>query len=284
MAASRTEHVVFGAVATMPDTTSVIEKQIPAAILVKWQKLERRRKARSCALKVFGGVVGMLYATHLYLVLFEWERYGFMQHPLRGALLMLGLPSLVGLCIIITQCVSRSQRRTLHRMTRFSHAQTVPILLDALKLPTNDMMPKVFLALIPSLAQLKHSDAHLLNDAQRIMLYQTLATRTFALPLPSPQSAEYRLAALRAVEQIGDSKAIEFLEPIAADEWENVQVRQLAQEVLQSVRHRIDDVRQSQTLLRPSHETTDNSTLLKPAIPIAPEPDNLLRPVISRHV
>jgi hypothetical protein len=110
------------------------------------------------------------------------------------------------------------------------------------------------------LPQLQHSDALLLNETERTLLYQSLNSK----------NSEYVLTVLKALEQIGDGKALPYVEKLAypADKQhkQNETVMQAAQECLVFLKQRVEQQQISQSLLRPSDKAAAvPDTLLRPA-------------------
>lgn len=131
-------------------------------------------------------------------------------------------------------------------------------------------------ALLHLLPQLQHTDAFLLKDAERTLLYQSL----------NSTNPEYVLTVLKALEQVGDSKALPYVEKLVypADKQDkqnkrNEAVVQAAQECLVFLQQRIERQQISQSLLRPSDKATAvPDTLLRSASATQDtEPAQLLR-------
>jgi hypothetical protein len=129
------------------------------------------------------------------------------------------------------------------------------------------------------LPRLQASDADLLNTNQRACLYRSLTTVT--------NNSDYLIAALKALEQIGDGEALPFVERLAEGRQrtagaERVQVA--ARDCLPYLRLRADKARASQTLLRASSASdTPPNLLLRPAQSRDDaEPEQLLRPGTPR--
>jgi HEAT repeat protein len=88
-----------------------------------------------------------------------------------------------------------------------------------------------------------------------------------------------KLAILKALEQIGDEKAISVVEYLAANAWD-AEVRTAARDCLPALRHRSELCRLANTLLRPAESLqTDSDILLRPAKGMAIEHEHLLRTI-----
>ena len=138
----------------------------------------------------------------------------------------------------------------------------------------HEVRSSVQTALVHLLPQLQHSDTLALNEIQRTLLYQSLL---------NSENPEYVIAALKALEQVGDGRALPYAQKLAspADKRrkQNAAVTQAAQECLGLLQQRIAQQQISQSLLRPSDRTASApDTLLRPAsITQDTEPAQLLR-------
>jgi hypothetical protein len=129
------------------------------------------------------------------------------------------------------------------------------------------------------LPRLQASDAGLLNANQRACLYRSLTTVT--------NNPDYLIAALKALEQIGDGEALPAVERLAEGRQRTAgaeRVQAAARECLPYLRLRADKARASQTLLRASSASdTPPKLLLRPAQSRDDaEPEHLLRPGTPR--
>ncbi len=118
------------------------------------------------------------------------------------------------------------------------------------------------------LPQLQHSDAGLLNEQQQTLLCQSLNNK----------NTEWIRTVLKALEQIGDSKAVPYVESLAMASTTEPETREAAQECLLYLKQRLEQQQASQSLLRPSASSSRPDMLLRAAtIPDAIEPNQLLR-------
>jgi len=122
----------------------------------------------------------------------------------------------------------------------------------------NKMAAQLLTRLLP---RFRASDAKLLTDGQHTALLRTL-NRTNATP-------EYFVAVLKALEQIGDARALPVVESLATGRRATIAPRRVqaaAQDCLPFLRVRCDQQRASQTLLRASDAAgMQTDTLLRPA-------------------
>jgi len=140
----------------------------------------------------------------------------------------------------------------------------------------NKMAVQLLTRLLP---RFRASDAKLLTDGQHAALLRTL-NRANGNP-------DYFVAVLKALEQIGDARALPVVESLAAGRRATVAPRRVqasAQDCLPYLRIRCDQQRASQTLLRASDAAgMQPDTLLRPAQGVGKaEAIELLRPGTSR--
>lgn len=135
----------------------------------------------------------------------------------------------------------------------------------------------VTLILTRLLRQVKASDSNLLNAAQKMMLYTGAARLPTSFSGKPHQRLELNLAMVKAIEQIGDEKAVPFLNALIENDWESTTLTPAARIALEAVTQRTEQTKDSRMLLRAASDN-DNSTLLKPAMPTDAEEDSLLRP------
>lgn len=173
--------------------------------------------------------------------------------------------------------VSQQQKNAASELAKLRPKRAVGPLADALEYGDKSIRTLASSALQDILPQLQASDDHLLNVEQRGRLYNVLKRARFK------QDALLMIAILKALEQIGDEKALPAVENLAKIESCNGMeplVKEAAQECLPALTERVERQRRAQTLLRPA-AAPDNPAelLLRPAPGAAPaDPDRLLRP------
>lgn len=199
----------------------------------------------------------------------------------RGVFVVL-LPFAAYSVVVIAKMASLFANSSLHEdaLTQIRDVRAVAPLLSVVARLDQSLQPKFTLALTRLLPLVKASDASLLDAGRRTILYESLFPGSLFVAGNDAQKKEYRLAALQAIEQIGDDKAITILEKILAYAYENKEIREAAEITLEAMKQRAEHTKQSQTLLRASHDNAADSMLLKPATTHDAEQDNLLRPVI----
>jgi hypothetical protein len=160
--------------------------------------------------------------------------------------------------------------------------QIVGLLIEQLGVSSNLSEGRALVgALTTLLPQLNASDAHLLNERQRECLYRLLrGTTTFKVTLR--HVADFRLSVLKALEQIGDAKAIPVVERIAnmrVKTPEQTEIRDAARNCLPLLRANAGNIASDLTLLRASaNAEVDTETLLRAAAATSSTaPEQLLR-------
>jgi hypothetical protein len=126
--------------------------------------------------------------------------------------------------------------------------------------------------LIKLLPRLKASDAFLLNTTQRALLCKALMARVNA--------ESFRIAILKAFEQVGDSTCLATVQRLADGEIANeaeARVRDAARECVPYLQARLEQEKAAQSLLRPSAAGHSSETLLHPVAASPTEPALLLR-------
>lgn len=126
------------------------------------------------------------------------------------------------------------------------------------------------------LLRVKASDAAHFNDEQMEALIGLLAPRNPHRILLR-QFPELPLAALKALEQIGDSRAIEAVRRLTTGR-QNRRYHDAAQECLASLEQQVHTRAYHRTLLLPASAETGGATLLRPTLPQTErQPELLLR-------
>ncbi len=136
----------------------------------------------------------------------------------------------------------------------------------------NTMAAHLLTRLLP---RLKASDTSLLTESQHAALGRTLTRNV--------KNADFLIAALAALEQVGDGRALPVVESLASGRVvtaDPFRVRGAAQDCLPYLQTRYAQQQASQTLLRASAlSEAPTDTLLRPAQGVADtEPAELLRP------
>ena len=188
----------------------------------------------------------------------------------------------------IVRGTSRRTRQTetdIAEMVQAGGIKAVGPLLEMLSVTANPpnivTLYRVLTALMP---QMKVSDAHLLNASQRGILNSQLMVISEWLEAPQYRE-DFLLAALRALEQIGDKSSlpvVEQLTKMVTPTDSRQRIKEAALECLPALQQNLSHVEQNQTLLRASHQpAADPNLLLRPIESSAPtDPDQLLRPAL----
>jgi hypothetical protein len=151
--------------------------------------------------------------------------------------------------------VGSAQAAIARMMARYQDLRVVGPLAAALLLPDDETRHLAALALRHLLPRLRADHADLLNEPQRNVLYRCLRRRDI----------ELSVAILKALEQVGDAKAVSHVERLA-DTAERVdpRVRKAAEECLPYLLIRIERENAPRILLRASSNAdTAPETLLR---------------------
>jgi hypothetical protein len=194
---------------------------------------------------------------------------------------MLCLPSF-GMAAVALRFMLRKPDWSAEEMTRIGGVQAVGPLLELLGSPKGPRQLKpLFVALIQLLPRMKASDSGLLTAGQRKLLYTLLkgGLNVYAKP---DLLLQYRLAVLKALEQIGDADAIPIVEHLATAKARTTDQKALkaaAIECLPSLLMNCSDVEDTKTLLRASSPETAAPEMLLRAVEFTPDshPKQLLQ-------
>ena len=176
-------------------------------------------------------------------------------------------------------CAGKARRRlgkTAQKMTQLDDPRAIGPLLAALYLNDPDVVGPAENALLRLLPRLQASDAKSITEAQRECLYQRLTIDD------ARSKSEFLIAALQAVEQIGDAKAVPYVEALAASTYRSMgarRVREAAIHCLPFLKARAEQKEWSDNLLRASSgQDTPSDALLLPVTDGSPtDPQHLLR-------
>ena len=177
--------------------------------------------------------------------------------------------------IIASGINSKRRKKTVEALAKSNDVRIVGPLCDTLSFRDAEMAKIAQETLIKILPRLQASDAHLLNREQRDRLYGTLTSGNKPLTL----------ATLKALEQIGDEKAIPEVEKLAnGTRFANIEeneIRDAANHCLPFLRERAAAQKAGQELLRASGLNMNTADLLRPTSSQATEPQELLRASVN---
>lgn len=183
-------------------------------------------------------------------------------------------------CYIITFCIMKIAElrwgQTASGMMFFDDPRAVGPLIEVLPLDNQIVVADAEKALTRLLSRLQASDADLLTAAQRDCLYRRLKIQDIE------KSAEFMIAALRALEQIGDAKALPSVEALAerrGNTVREIRVGEAAQHCLGFLKAKAEQKQSRDSLLRASSGLdTSAESLLRPTTESLPtDPQHLLR-------
>lgn len=183
--------------------------------------------------------------------------------------------------LLLRVCSQTIPRFDAQEIARMGGVKAVVPLLVAFQPASRKQRKEVEAALTMLLPQMKASDAHLLTSDARNQIQRWLGKYVnTAMDISCPD--ELRIAALKALEQVGNSDDIELVERLAnlkARSPAKARVKQAAIECLPMLREHCGEVASARTLLRASNaEDARPDTLLRAATGL-PEtsPAELLR-------
>jgi len=203
---------------------------------------------------------------------------------------------LLGVYADASTLLTRIIQNTVRALIRLQDRQAIGPLVEALDIEDSPLRLLVAEALTGLLPHLHASDACLLTDSQRGRLYRVLQRCSETARRPGYRLAPNRLRAqqtstlveltiaiLKAMEQVGDEKALPYVERMAscpAYSPAMERVRRAAQDCLPFLQMLIAQTAAIQTLLRPSGAPeAPHNLFLSPVLQSDPLPDLLVRPV-----
>jgi|SRR5579871_626403 len=182
-------------------------------------------------------------------------------------------------------------RRDVWNLARKYDLRSVGSLVDALGMEDGRSRQMVMESLIYLLPRLKSSDVSLLSASQQAKLRQIIS-----VPVESPlfknvedlfrptaeRMVQFRIAILKAFEQVGDSKALPIVERLARSKARTPaekRIQAAARECLPFLQARVAQETAPLTLLRASHRSQAGSeSLVRPALQNpSTDPQELLR-------
>ena len=205
-------------------------------------------------------------------------RHGF---PNPAALALLFSPA-IGMATLAVWLHFRKPTWNVKELTGVGGVEAIGALLELLGAPKAPrQVAPLIVALTQLLPQMRANDAGLLTKGQRRLLNSNLKSG-FNGRLDSVMTLNYRLAILKALEQVGDAAAIPVVSHLAngkARTTDQKTLKAAALECLPLLQSNFGGVEANQTLLRASAPEQAPATLLRPAT-FTPDaaPKELLRP------
>lgn len=257
---------------TRANAAQQLQQLGPAAIVPLLAVLEQERRKRAHRRRIFGWVMLVDFLCMVSLIawwlfsgtlLRKWSE--FPSETLRLIFYAWGSFS-------VFLAPSRLQRQVTRVLLHFDSVEAVGPLIDALEFDASPFLKTALTRLLP---RLKASDAHLLDVERRKRLYVKLQFES------SFTDAEFLIAIMRALEQVGDAAALPYVESWAnryVTSANGVRVRAAARHCLPFLQERAAQEHVSAHLLRPSASPAATSeSLLRPAEASEDTPDQLLR-------
>lgn len=146
-------------------------------------------------------------------------------------------------------------KTAIETLKRADDVRAIGALVEALEFMDMDTQSAACEALARLLPRLQATDATLLNPNQRKRLYRFLGKSDKRLIL----------ALLKALEQIGDSNALPYVERLATSKKVDTRIREAAQSCMPYLQFRQEEEHNIQTLLRAASTGATAETLLRSA-------------------
>ena len=254
------------------DALGATKLDVLLALLEK-ETADRRKRRRGIAVvfaAYFALVAAMIFIPMMFghKPLFQvFSQFGTMTAVIGGSL-----------------AVSAAQKNATNALAEFDDPRAVGWWVLALGYGDKKIAESARVKLTALLPKLSATDSHLLDAEQRAELYKALGARTYTVDL--------QLAILKALEQVGDEKAIPPVEKLATGEGLTARcdaLRIAAVECLPALRQRAVRARASETLLRASSSASaqgDSGKVLLRAAgePGTANPNELLRATGSKDM
>jgi hypothetical protein len=180
------------------------------------------------------------------------------------------------LLVVGVLLLPRPRSQALTTLARWRDVRAIVPLLDALTISVGIDRPRILNILTDILPRLEEADANLFTRSQRRKLMDALHFSD------NHQEAYFQVAVIKALARIGDEDALRLMRGLAVDahlsEYERM-VRDAARENLPLLLDRVERLRQSHHLLRPSVTEDASAELLRPTTATEESaPETLLRP------
>jgi hypothetical protein len=232
-------------------------EELLAQLAVEAQKRKRKKRIKFIIVGVYLSFVLISVAARLYS-----HSRGGPSFPFINMFWMLG-----GL-----GAASQLQKEGVRKLARNLDIRGVGHFVDALAFGDKDIARSAADSLIVLLPRLQASDADLINDEQRAILYKQIRG----------DNTELVLAILKSLEQIGDEKVMPFVEERASGsnrKGRSQSIREAALACLPALNARVEMQRASHTLLRAAEsDREDSEVLLRPAESAHTPEGTLLKP------
>lgn len=248
-----------------PSVRSMVQREMSAApfnyidaLIAIFERERRQKRRRLLPLSAFyyGLMIAILLFTRI-----GWDPVS----PFGLAVLLAAL-----------SLTTERQKQAARWLSEVDDVRAVGPLLDVFDKEDFTSKPYARSALTRLLPKLKSSDRALLTDEQRASLFRTLG---------ASHDADYQLAALKALEQVGDGRAADTVRKLASSEelkMQHPEVYQAAEECLPVLLERQEAEKESNLLLRPAEsQETVEAALLRPAAASESDEATLLRAASS---
>lgn len=194
---------------------------------------------------------------------------------------LIGSVSSMSGVVVSLMAISQAQKNAAKKLAEFDDIRAVGFLVEALYYQDPGVREAAADRLTTLLPRLQASDAGLMTEEQRTALYKAITMP----PARRARSGDWAFvrAALRSLEQIGDERALPFVESLAGCTPRNAaqaEIVDAARECKPALLERIAQQRAAMSLLRPAHApASSGDTLLRATYgPGEADPALLLRP------
>lgn len=245
----------------------------PAAMpaVVHGLAMEKRKRDRVVLGARLLGVAMLCFGLADFLHLIPWPK------PSPDAVeaflyaLMAVMAGLLALVKPVSEMVTASEKRLIPVLSKLADASAIGMMLEVAASEYYTTYEPVSTALVNLLPHLRYSDGDKLTDRQKANLYYRVRWGRH----------ELRLAAIQAVEQVGDAAAIPAVRHAATEGAvtpKQMALREAARRCLETLEQRADAARKAGTLLRAAQSPGEaRAVLLRPAASADADEDVLLR-------
>ncbi len=205
--------------------------------------LRRRHRMRGIA----GEVIGQSCRIACYSVILAYLRHS--NGPLflcLGALLVCLLAVITVLFLLPS---SPLDSRVVEILGKYDTREVLAPLVELMATGDRTLRSTAMAAMTPHLLRLQASDGDLLTPGQKEVLYRTLSLKN------TGKEEDFQLALLKALEQIGDSATLPYVQRLCiAEPWNPVEkrIKRAARECLPYLEAHAEEEQRGGTLLRPS--------------------------------
>jgi hypothetical protein len=263
--------------AALPEVTEAVFSDDPNAVARIAKALKHEIRLRKRRRRTVFFIAAPIFVPLFIILLWNYTGIGwdivdfYIQHPGEGFWATM-VAVIVMMSWLLHAVFPYETKRALKGAAELEDIRLVGPLVELLKFEDAGIKRLAGETLIKLLPRLNASDAGLLNAEQRALLCKALMARVNA--------ESFRIAILKAFEQVGDSSCLAAVQRLADGEVvkeAEARVRDTARECVPFLQARLDQEKAAQSLLRPSAAGHCSETLLHPVTASPAEPALLLR-------